>query len=56
MTETMFWPFGLVDVQFTNKEEAYMTYTAASHQGAMKIIWLHNWELLCHVYLYIQYI
>lgn len=32
-----------------------MTYTAARHQGAAKIIWLHFWERLLYVvHLYVQ--
>ena len=36
------WLLGLVIVPSTNIEEArFMTYTAASHQEATKMIWLH---------------
>lgn len=44
MTETIFEKKNVFDVYSANTEEAgFMTYTAADHQGLIKMFWPHFW-------------
>ena len=47
------WLFTLLHVQSANLEEVtFMTYTAASHQGMIEILWLDFWEAIMSSLLY----
>ena len=48
MTENIFGKnvFNVAHVSSANTEAGFMTYTAASHQSAMDMFWLHFWG--CH--------
>ena len=41
---SLFWVFSLAHVPSANMEgKGIMTYTSASHQGSIKMFWLHFW-------------
>ena len=50
------WFFSLAHVPSTNMERTgLMTYTAASHQGALKMFWLHFWRaVMTSIFIYSQ--
>ena len=67
MTETIFGKnlfdvyfnfFSLAHVPSTNMEGAgLMTYTAASHQGVIKMFWLHFWgAVMTSIFIYSQWL